>query len=90
VHAQLVADEIVRLRDEAHLSKWVAKEIADQIYQGGMRSTHVGDFELTAPIRLVADGIDDSPPGVFADIQVDPGQVDVLFAEIASHFVRRC
>lgn len=89
VHAQLVAVEIVRLRDEAQLSKWVAQEIADQIYQGGMRSSHVGDFELTAPIRLLANEINDSSPGVFADIQVDPVQVDVLFAEIAAHIVRR-
>jgi hypothetical protein len=88
VHAQLVANEILRLRDAGRLSESVAQEISHEIYQSWMRSQHVGDFELMEPIRLLGEEINRFPPGN-PDIQIDPVQVNVGFAEIVAHIRKR-
>jgi hypothetical protein len=82
--ARMVADEILRLRDAGQLSKWVAGEIASMIYQAGMHSSHIGDFQLTAPIRSLAKQFERLPPAIFPDVQVDPVQVSARFAQIAA------
>jgi hypothetical protein len=89
VGAQVVADEIIRLRDAGQLSKWVASEIHVLIYQRQMHSSHIGDFDLTAPIRALGKELELLPPAVFPAIQQDPVQVTALFAEIAAHIRRR-
>jgi hypothetical protein len=86
--AQLVADEILRLRDAGHLSKSVVGSIGSSVYQGRMRSSHVGDFELTAPIARLEDEVGWYTPGRFPDAQVDPVQVRARFAQIAESIRR--
>ena len=81
--AELVAGEILRLRDTRQLSKTLARELSSLIYQRGMHAAHSGDFRLTAPIRQLEDEVGHQKQSGFPDIQVDPVQVQARIAGIA-------
>ncbi len=82
--AQVVANEIVRLRDAGHLSKTTAGNIASSIYQRQMPSWHTGDFRVTKPMAELMSEIDRYKRESFPDVQVDPVQVRTRIADIAA------
>ncbi len=82
--AQVVANEVVRLRDAGYLSKTTAGTIASAIYQRQMHSWHTGDFRVTKPMEKLMSEIDRYQRESFPDVQVDPVPVRTRIAEIAA------
>jgi hypothetical protein len=81
--ADLVAGEVLRLRDAGQLSKTLAGDLSSLIYQRGMHAAHSGDFQLTTPIRQLKDEIGHHKQASFPDLQADPVQVQARIAGIA-------
>ncbi|TKV28831.1 hypothetical protein FDK12_03935 [Arthrobacter sp. NamB2] len=82
--AQLVASEILRLRDAGQLSQNIAEDLASRIYQRQMHSWHSGDFQLTEPIAKLSNDIDPAKREHFPGTQVDPVHVQARVAAIAA------
>ncbi|TKV27406.1 hypothetical protein FDK12_11930 [Arthrobacter sp. NamB2] len=82
--ADLVAGEVLRLRDTGQLSKALAGDLSSLIYQRGMHAAHTGDFQLTTSIRQLKDEIGHHKQAGFPDLQTDPVQVQARIADIAN------
>jgi hypothetical protein len=81
--AEVVAAEMLRLRDLGHLSKRVVSDIGQFVYQRGMQSGHEGGFQLTAPIRRLDAELNWYNLAPYPEAQVDPVRVLARFADIA-------
>ena len=81
--AQLVVDEVMRLRDEGQLSKNFAGHIRVFIYQRGMHSSHTGEMRLPRPIEALMDAVSWTIAGSLPEVQIDPVMVKARFAEVA-------
>lgn len=81
--AQLVADEVIRLRNEGHLSRNFACHIGAFIYQRGMQQSHFGDVRLPRPVAALRDAMSWKIAETLPEEQVDPVRVKARFAEVA-------